>query len=254
MIPRRALSGAALLLTAASLASCTTGRQFSIAMTNPGAAQTVLVVGDDGSGSNGAPSLGASTPTLTTTSAGATGLAPGELAIARSQLPTTLDLGGAQGRTGMPSVPTPSSIQAPNPMSAVQISLTAPAVQVFVSGGVTGAPSAVSSVQANLSSLVAATSVGVAVSTGALAVQTSTPVVSAGLTVSPATGLQASLTSPAAMVVAGTVASTTAPVQATLAGVTSAVGLAAPVPGMSTPTASLLKTLTGAATKKLKHG
>ena len=249
MIPPRALSRPALILAALGATSCTTGHQFSIAMANPGALQTVLVVGDDGSGSDATPAPAVPMQSLTAvaaTSARATEATSGEAAVARSQHPATLDLGGAPANGVAAAVPTGAA-------SAVQVAVNTPPVQLTVGAGVAGAPAAVPPVQVQLSSPVAVASASVAPGAGALGVQAATPVVSAALTASPATGLQASLTSPAAAPVVATVASITAPVQVTLEGVTSAVGLAAPVPRTSTPTASLLKTLTTVSIKKTKH-
>ncbi len=68
------------------------------------------------------------------------------------------------------------------------------------------------------------------------------------------TGAVASSAAPAQAVLTGLVASSAAPAQAVLTGLNSAVTLAPPSPGASTPTSSVLKALTGGTAKKLKRG
>ena len=262
--PFRGRLAALLLLGATCLTGCAAGRQFSIAMANPGTLQTVLVVGDGDPEAGPAPLAGSPTAANPVSTLGLV-TATGKSTALRAQAPATLALTTSEGHpaaaTPPSAVTTPaaqvviptSAAQAVVPTPTLQVGLTTPA-QAVVPAATVSASSGAAGVQASLSAPVATTSAGLSAGSAGVALQASTPVASASVAGSSAKGLQVAVTSPASTLVLGAVALSAAPVQATLAGVSSAVSLAAPSPGATHPLASTLKSLTNAPLKKLKHG
>ena len=258
----KAPSAALLMLSViAPLSGCAAGKSFSIAMANPGALQTVFLVGDAGAPGS-VTAIGAPVPQVQGPSAALVAASVGDLSTAAT----------APASAKAPAVPTsiaPVSVVSDSPApvltvaanlpqttsAAVQAALTTATVQVsspVVAVAAQIAPSTTAVQVSSPAAVIAAATVNLGATTGP-SLQTVTPVASVVASAGPVQGVQLAVVATPSASVAPPLVTVATVAQAALGSV-DVTSLSAPSPGRSTPTASVLKTLVTAATKKLKHG